>query len=189
MDILPRDNLVAYGFNVNPVPWAIGPISVGYGPKGKMIPKVAPEATLQMMQNSIKAQLLEDGCVERPGKYALRFWFSRQLDKYIKLESEGTATRNQADGTNMMKGVEDSLQHVLIGNDRDVIRGEWIMAGPQTVETVPWIVVECIYGLTDYSLDKSAFPIGLTDQGLDAYRITRQREEKNANLEGIEWEA
>lgn len=182
------ERLVAYGFEVNPQPWAIGPISIGWGKEGKRIPKVAPEATLQAYQKSIQEQLVVDGCTMKLGNYSLRFWFSRQLEEYVKSSTGGTGHRNHADGTNMMKGTEDALQGVLIGDDRDVIRGEWIMAGPQTSETVPWVVVECRYGLEDYNLDASGWPNRLTDQGLDAYTVMRKRQIAMENLSGVEWE-
>lgn len=180
-------NLDAYAFEVNPQPWAVGTFSaVRNKQTGKMITKPSPDMTLVTYQNSIREMLEMQGAVMREGKYALRFTFSRQLDKYVKTTGKGTATRNQADGTNMMKATEDALQGVIIGNDRDVVTATWVMSGPQLDTTDPWVIVELVYGLDD-NPGYGVFPPNITHKGTDAQLDMIDRLKNTENLTDLEW--
>lgn len=177
----------AYAFEVNPQPWAVGTFStVRNKQTGKLVTKPSPDMTLVTYQNSIRELLELQGAVMREGKYALRFTFSRQLEKYVKNTGKGTATRNHADGTNMMKATEDALQGAIIGNDRDVICGAWHMAGPQVQDTTPWVLVELQYGLEE-RLDYATWPGRMTQQGREALFEMQERIAKTKNLTDLEW--
>lgn len=177
----------AYAFEVNPQPWAVGTFSaVRNKQTGKLVTRPSPDMTLVTYQNSIRELLETQGAVMREGKYALRFTFSRQLEKYIKNTGKGTATRNHADGTNMMKATEDALQGVIIGNDRDVIAGTWHTAGPQMPSTDPWVLVELWYELED-KLNYSIFPPTLTYEGSKAIQAMDARQKNTEELTDLEW--
>jgi Holliday junction resolvase RusA-like endonuclease len=71
--------------------------------------------------------------------YKLTFWLWRKLEQ---ADVNGRKHRDhQSDATNMQKALEDALQNLLIGNDRDVddIRTVVMDQGP---DTIPGIVIQ-----------------------------------------------
>lgn len=107
---------------VNPEPWAIGP--VGYARRGgKMSAYVGRNAQLDAYKEAIREEL-GDGHEMIEGKVELKFFFWRNRAEY-KTHQARTHRKHEADGTNMMKATEDALQGVLFKNDRDVNRSEW----------------------------------------------------------------
>lgn len=156
-------NLVAYAVNVNPEPWAMGPANVRRKGKGHYV-QFGANGVLETYQNAIKDHLKQSGAVVHEPGYSLRIWIARQIVQY-KSTAGRNVTRNEADGTNILKGTEDALQGILISNDRRCLQGHWLMMG-QDKDVIPLILIELAYGLSDYS--EGFFPPELTDEGLAA---------------------
>lgn len=140
-------NVVWYQFHVNPEPWAIGPVSAGRR-GGKIIPIVGRNQQMEAYKEAIKEEFghryPDDGIL--PGKYSLDFFFWRRLDAGVTVGRD--RRQHQADGTNLMKATEDALQGLIIGNDRDVMRGGWAIVS-QGPDVAPGVVVRVQYGLDD----------------------------------------
>lgn len=149
------DNIVAAALPLNPEPWAMGNIQVITAGK-RPFPKVSPNRTLKVYQDAIIAELKVEDIGVLPGPmYSVRFSFSRQRAQY-KTVSGRTSTRNRADVTNMQKGTEDALQGVRLGNDRDVVRIESRLVGPQRPSTLPYVIIEIRHSISGYSPRESA---------------------------------
>ena len=113
---------------INPEPWAIGP--VGYTNKGgkprgfvgenKQL-RIYQDAVRQMLKERISA--IENGDKHFPlaGPCELSLWFWRRLDSY-ELSSGKKSNRHWADATNMQKALEDAIQGVLTGNDKNNLK-------------------------------------------------------------------
>ena len=137
-------NTVTYALPVNPEPWVVGNAYVGRG-GGKAFAKIAPDKTLKLYQEAVRAELEVQGAEMVEGKYALELYFFRQNAQY-KDAAGRTRTRNTPDVTNMQKATEDALQGVLIGNDRDVVSvSSHLVAAGTDVD--PMVVVHLTYGL------------------------------------------
>lgn len=135
---------VTYALPINPEPWAIGNAYVGRG-GGKTFARIAPDKTLKLYQEAVRAELEAQGAEVLPGKYALEFFFYRQNAQYTDAAGR-RRTRNRPDVTNMQKATEDALQGVLIGNDRDVVSvsSHLLAAGP---EVEPAVVISLTCGI------------------------------------------
>jgi Holliday junction resolvase RusA-like endonuclease len=118
-----------YVLHINPEPWAIGNINYK---------SISPNLTLKAFQEAVRDEM--EGVEQLPaGEYRLRFYFWRQMARYIDMNDK-MKSRHQADATNMQKALEDALQGVLIDNDRNVRHiGSLIMAQGTHVE--PRIVI------------------------------------------------
>lgn len=102
---------------LNPEPWAVGSVTGGRQ-NGKIIGRVSPNPNLVAFQSAVKEEL--EGEEPLPdGEYKLTFYFWRELVAYLDA-ADHKRHRNQADATNMQKGLEDALQGVLFDNDRHV---------------------------------------------------------------------
>lgn len=108
---------------INPEPWTAPDISIGYGKGRRPYPQVSRGGRLKAFQQAITESIeiayphgLKPFQPGTPLRVTFLFW--RQLDSYT-VESGRTASRNVADATNMQKAMEDALQGVLFGNDRD----------------------------------------------------------------------
>jgi Holliday junction resolvase RusA-like endonuclease len=141
----------------------MGPANVRRKGKGHYV-QFGENGVLGNYQRAIKQSLADQGAVIHQPGYSLRIWIARQIVQY-KSTSGRKVTRNEADGTNILKGTEDALQGVLIDNDRKCLQGHWLMMG-QDKDVVPLILIELAYGLSDYS--EGFFPAELTDEGLAA---------------------
>jgi Holliday junction resolvase RusA-like endonuclease len=135
---------VSQGFvylDVNPEPWAVGPLALGRR-NGKMFPKMERNASLHAFKEAVREEL--EGHIQMlpEGTYQLEFYFWRRLDSYIG-ESGRKANAHVADATNMQKALEDALQGLVFGNDRDVKRiySEIVEQGP---DVVPGIAVSAM---------------------------------------------
>ncbi len=114
-------------------------------------PKVSPNKTLKVYQDAVQAELLVEDIGILPGPmYSVRFSFSRQRTQYTTVSGR-TSTRNHADVTNMQKSTEDALQGVRLGNDRDVVRTESRLIGPQRPTTLPYVVIEIRHSILGYN--------------------------------------
>jgi Holliday junction resolvase RusA-like endonuclease len=110
---LGSDNERWYALNINPEPWAVGPLDL-IRRKGKIAPTMGRNQQLAAYQQAIKDELAhkyaEVGAAPFPPPYTLDFYFWRNTER-----------ANYADATNLQKATEDALQGILIKNDRDVI--------------------------------------------------------------------
>lgn len=121
-----------FTIDVNPDPWAIGPLGVGKR-GGKMVPYVGQNAQLANFKAAV-AEALDGVAPMETGEYDLYFYFWRRLD------GSGRNKKHTSDATNLQKATEDALQKVLIDNDRNVRRigSEVVDQGP---DVRPMIVV------------------------------------------------
>lgn len=103
--------------DVNPEPWAIGPVGVART-GGKLRPYVGRNAQLAEFQAAVKEDLGDVEMLE--GKFELRFFFWRERAEYETPQAR-THRKHEADVTNLQKATEDALQGVLFKNDKDVI--------------------------------------------------------------------
>lgn len=103
--------------DVNPEPWAIGPLSVGRA-GGKTFPKVGRNMQLHMYKQAIQEELGKPD-VFFHGKVELRFYFWRARAQYSTPQAKAHR-KHEADVTNLQKATEDALQGVLFKNDKDV---------------------------------------------------------------------
>lgn len=110
--------------NVNPEPWAIGPVGVSRR-NGKLIPYVGRNAQLAAYQEAVREDLGPQELME--GKFHLSFIFFRNRAEYETPQAR-THRKHEADLTNLQKATEDALQGVLFKNDKDVIEVHSIMA-------------------------------------------------------------
>lgn len=102
--------------NVNPEPWAIGP--VGYRRSGgKMSAYVGRNQQLDAYKEAVREALGLQEKIE--GKVALQFFFWRNRAEYTTPQARAHR-KHEADLTNLQKATEDALQGVLFDNDRDV---------------------------------------------------------------------
>lgn len=174
------DNMRWYVLEVNPEQWAIGDVSVGRK-NGKLYPSVGRNAELYNYQQAVK-EILDGSQMLPEGKYRLEFFFWRQQSVYTGAKKK--VKKNQVDATNLQKALEDALQGVLFGNDRDVvdIHSVIVEQGPDvrplivlgveylgtrmsdTIFELPQAVYECIE-----SIDKSQYQLEL-DLPLDSLR-------------------
>lgn len=102
---------------LNPEPWAVGTISSGRK-NGKVFARMSPDPNLAAFQRAVKEEL-SDAQMLPPDYVKLTFFFWRQQAVYLDA-ADRRRHRNQADATNMQKGLEDALQGILFENDRDV---------------------------------------------------------------------
>lgn len=143
---------VTYALPVNPEPWVVGNAYVGRG-GGKAFAKIAPDKTLKLYQEAVRAELEEQEAEMVPGKYMLELYFFRQNAQYLDTAGR-TRTRNTPDVTNMQKATEDALQGVLIGNDRDVVSvSSHLVAAGTDVD--PMVVIHLTYSV---DLTESVIP-------------------------------
>lgn len=94
---------------LNPEPWAVGAVS------GK---RISPNPNLVAFQQAVR-EAMKNTPKLPPEFCKIEFYFWRQQAKYLDV-NDRVRQRNQADATNMQKGLEDALQGILFDNDRDV---------------------------------------------------------------------
>lgn len=119
---------------LNPEPWAIGSVS-----RGKTGARISPNPNLVAFQSAVRGEL--EGHELLPETHRkITFYFWRQQAQYLDM-SDKVRSRNQADSTNMQKGLEDALQGILFKNDREIrdIRSVIVQQG-HTVE--PCILIK-----------------------------------------------
>lgn len=122
-----------YVLDLNPEPWAIGPISV-IRKKGAYIPFVGRNQQLHTYKEAVQAVLKDMNPVLVEGKVRLTFLFWRQRPDYQTWQAR-RHRKHEADLTNLVKATEDAIQGVLIGNDRDSVDiGAYMVAQGPDVE-------------------------------------------------------
>lgn len=121
--------------DVNPEPWAIGPVSVGRR-GGKVYPIVGRNQQLDSYKQAI-AEELGDEHEFIVGPIQLEFYFWRNLAEY-KTPQARAHRKHEADATNLQKATEDALQGILFKNDKDVkdVRSVIVEQGSDTVGRV-----------------------------------------------------
>jgi Holliday junction resolvase RusA-like endonuclease len=108
-----------FALHLNPEPWAIGDVWAGRK-DGRIQGRISPNPNLQAFQNAVREELASSNHqLINLDRYRLTFYFWRQQARYIDM-ADHVRQRNQADATNLQKGLEDALQGVLFANDRDV---------------------------------------------------------------------
>lgn len=128
------DGWTWFVLDVNPEPWAIGPMSVGRGPKGKLFPVVGRNTQLWHYQQAVKEALGHPDIWFENQKIELKFYFWRRRDEYETPQAR-THRKHEADVTNLQKATEDALQGVLFKNDKDVSHVEsWMVQQGTDVE-------------------------------------------------------
>jgi Holliday junction resolvase RusA-like endonuclease len=116
--------------DLNPEPWAIGPVSTGR--KGsKIYAAVGRNTQLYDYQQAIKEELGPHHELI-VGKVELKFFFWRNQAEY-KTPQSRAHRKHEADVTNMVKATEDALQGILFKNDKDTndVRGVLVEQGPE----------------------------------------------------------
>jgi Holliday junction resolvase RusA-like endonuclease len=116
--------------DLNPEPWAIGPLSVGRAKGGKVFPSVGRNTQLYHYQMAVK-EALGTPDIFFESKVELRFFFWRRRDEYNTPQAR-THRKHEADLTNLQKATEDALQGVLFKNDKDVndVHSVMVKQGP-----------------------------------------------------------
>lgn len=128
------DGWTWFVLDVNPEPWAIGPLSVGRAKGGKMFPSVGRNTQLWHYQQAIKEALGNPEIWFENQKIELKFYFWRRRDEYQTPQAR-THRKHEADTTNLQKATEDALQGVLFKNDKDVSHVEsWMVQQGPDVE-------------------------------------------------------
>lgn len=103
--------------DVNPEPWAVGPLGVGRK-NGRTYPYVGQNAQLAAYQSAVREALGPQVQIE--GDLDISFFFWRNLVTY-KTQAGRDHRKHHADVTNMQKATEDALQGVLFDNDKYVV--------------------------------------------------------------------
>jgi Holliday junction resolvase RusA-like endonuclease len=172
--VIDKDSYAWYILEVNPEPWAIGP--VGYARRnGKMSAYVGRNAQLDAYKESVKEAIEELDPLMLEGKIALRFFFWRHQAAYETVQAR-THRKHEADVTNLQKATEDALQGILYKNDKDVVDIHSTMVDQSS--TAPGRVVVGI---------ASARDVIFSDYPFDKLKMTRRSSKKIvAELEGQE---
>jgi len=119
-----------YVLDVNPEPWAIGPVSVGRK-KGGVYPVVGRNEQLWFYQQAIKEAIGTPRKSFNAETYELMFFFWRDRADYQTHQAR-THRKHEADVTNLAKATEDALQGVLFDNDKNtkIMHAEMVEQGP-----------------------------------------------------------
>jgi hypothetical protein len=160
-----------YVLDVNPQPWAVGPLSVARGGKG-YYPKMGQNQQLATYQDAVRAALTgrypnlvefetSAGGASLFGnrEVELCFYFfqkQEQAEKYDARTKTGTrtVTSSLADLTNMVKAAEDAVAGILFDNDIQVRaqRNVTVEHGLTVPEGVVIISIEMWHGMNPSEL-------------------------------------
>jgi hypothetical protein len=154
-----------YVLDVNPQPWAVGPLSVGRGRGGKYFPQMGQNQQLATYQDALRATLahrypnlaeFESGALSLFGKREVElglYFFQKQeqAEKPDARTSTGTrtVTSSLADLTNMVKAAEDAVAGILFDNDIQVRahRNVTVEHGIAVPEGIVVISIEVWHGM------------------------------------------
>lgn len=114
-----------YYLRLNPEPWAVGPLDIGRR-EGKIFATMGRNQQLAAYQDAVRDELRSQEPEMLTGKIVLRAWFWRNRADYTT-PSQIKHRKHEADGTNLMKALEDACQGILFENDRDVVHGDWYL--------------------------------------------------------------
>lgn len=134
------DGYLYYNLEINPEPWAIGPVTAARNrSNGGMYGKVGRNQQLHAYKMAVAEQLGEYKTFMMPGPYVARYYFWRRRDNYTT-PNQREHRKHEADLTNLTKSTEDACQGILFGNDRDCIGIENYMF-EQGADVTPRVVV------------------------------------------------
>jgi hypothetical protein len=105
-----------YRIDLNPQPWAVGPLATKRAKSGKMIPFMGKNEGLATYQDGVRSSLEEQGAEMVEGMFRMEVWFWRRIDEYETRQAK-TARNHEADCTNLLKGFEDAGHKILYKND------------------------------------------------------------------------
>lgn len=130
-----------YVLNLNPEPWAIGPVSA-IRKGGKIVPFVGRNVQLHTYKEAVRAELRAQNPIKVDGKVRLTFLFWRHMAEYQSRQAR-TARKHEADLSNLVKSTEDAIQDLLIGNDKNTVEaGAYMIEQGPNVEGRIIIVVQ-----------------------------------------------
>jgi Holliday junction resolvase RusA-like endonuclease len=112
-----------YLCEINPEPWAVGPVGVNRR-GGRISAYVGRNQQLHAYQEAITEELIAQNPTKIAGRVGLILGFWRDRPEYTTPQSR-THRKHDADLTNLQKATEDACQGVLFDNDKDV---EYIQA-------------------------------------------------------------
>jgi Endodeoxyribonuclease RusA. len=138
-----------YILRMNPEPWAVGTISISRS-NGKMHGMMSPNANLKSFQNQVREEMALQNPRMIEGSIGLEFWYWRQRVQY-QSKNNRTITRNNADTTNMNKGLEDALQGILYANDSSVKKITGNMCRQDVDVDSPRIIIH-VWSVSDMDL-------------------------------------
>jgi Holliday junction resolvase RusA-like endonuclease len=148
-----------YVLDVNPEPWAVGPLSVARSGKG-VYPKMGRNQQLYAYQQALRSTLLlqypnlrefvdsELGLWgNREVKLCFYFWQKQETAETVSAAGRTRRTTSKvADCTNMVKAAEDAVAGILFANDIQVReqvnvivdRGAQLPEGIVVISIEPW---------------------------------------------------
>lgn len=146
-----------YVLDVNPEPWAVGPLSVARGSKG-LFPKMGRNQQLHTYQQAVRSTLLlqypnlrEFADTElglwghREVNLGMYFWQKQETAETVSASGRTRKTTSKvADCTNMVKAAEDAVARILFANDVQVREQHNVIVdrGPQLPEGIVVISIE-----------------------------------------------
>lgn len=128
-----------YYLYLNPEPWAVGPLDIGRR-AGKIFATMGQNKQLAAYQEAVREELRAQDPEFLSGRIVLRAWFWRRRDEYTT-PNQRQHRKHEADGTNMLKALEDACQGILFENDRDVVHGDWYIVD-QGPEVEPKVLIQ-----------------------------------------------
>lgn len=143
--------------DVNPEPWAVGPLSVGRK-AGKVFPYMGRNDQLFHYKEAVKEELVGCDLFLENCKIELQLFFWRRRDEY-KTPQARTHRKHEADLTNLQKATEDALQGVLFKNDKDVKRIE-----SRIVDQGPDVIPKVVLGVRKIGHDSIYLPEWVTQR-------------------------
>jgi len=167
---------------INPEPWTapgLGTKTVGR----RRVPITFPNPNMKAYQEAIHetvAQALEALKTPVPlfakgTLLGITFYYWRQLEQFVKLDTGRKVTPKQPDVTNMNKATEDALQGLLYFNDKDnrLVTGQLVDVGPDVVPRIMILVREYDSILLDrMSVVKYTKKHGIQADGVWVYQET-----------------
>jgi len=137
------DKIFWFTLNINPEPWAVGPI--GYNAKVKK-PYMGQNQQLNAYKQAVKEEMKRKypDFIPLDGYLKLNFYFWRQLATYENKATSRKTTKHIVDTTNMQKALEDSLQGIVYANDNK-IREVHSVTVEQSMTVDPKIVISIQY--------------------------------------------
>lgn len=112
-----------YYLHINPEPWAVGPLDLGRK-SGKLYATMGQNQQLAAYQEAVRDELRSQDPEFIEGQAFIQAWFWRNRAEYTT-PNQRKHRKHEADGTNMLKAIEDACQGVLFNNDRDNQAGAW----------------------------------------------------------------
>lgn len=149
-----------YVLDLNPEPWRVGPVTAYRSKEShKVAGKVGRDQQLFAFESAVTAELVRQGArkLDAGQKFQLTLFLWRNMSEY-KTSQSRVARNQEADGTNMLKAIEDACQKVLFDNDKDNVHGEFFIMdqGPKVTGRIVIRLQEL--AATHYDDLKEIFP-------------------------------